>query len=146
MLLFMQVVQGTAMAQVQKITLSLLVYGFFYDAGVYCNFYISSANKMTVLSGQQEVGTVSVYGNDGSEIICSIIGGADENKFSIDSATGVLHFITAPDVSDPQDRNGDITYRVRVKAKHPNIFDSMTISVTVKNSSAIVPIISYMLF
>lgn len=44
----------------------------------------------------------------------SIIGGADASRFAIDSDTGVLIFINAPDADEPLDQLGDNTYYVTV--------------------------------
>jgi hypothetical protein len=46
----------------------------------------------------------------------SIVGGADQAKFSIDSTSGALRFIDAPDFELPTDAGGDNVYAVTVQA------------------------------
>ncbi|MET0393442.1 MAG: cadherin domain-containing protein, partial [Chitinophagaceae bacterium] len=54
-------------------------------------------------------------------VTMSIVPGADAGLFSLDPATGVLRFITAPDFENPGDANGDNIYEVSVR-----IFDGST--------------------
>ncbi|HEU5077587.1 MAG TPA: DUF4347 domain-containing protein [Opitutaceae bacterium] len=46
----------------------------------------------------------------------SIVGGADQAKFTIDPNTGALHFVSAPDFENPTDSDGNNTYLVKVRA------------------------------
>lgn len=46
----------------------------------------------------------------------SITGGTDESSFGINSATGVLYFVSAPDYEVSSDANGDHVYEVVVRA------------------------------
>jgi Repeat of unknown function (DUF5648)/Cadherin domain len=46
----------------------------------------------------------------------SISGGADASKFAIDTSTGALSFVTAPNFEAPTDVGGDNVYDVTVKA------------------------------
>ena len=66
----------------------------------------------------------------------SIIGGADAALFSINSATGVLRFITAPNFEVPTDANGNNVYEVTVQANDGsalNNIDTQAITVTITN-------------
>jgi Ca2+-binding RTX toxin-like protein len=65
----------------------------------------------------------------------SIVGGADQGKFAINSSTGVLTFISAPDYEAPADANADNVYEVTVRASDGTLFDDQTISVTVTNQN-----------
>ena len=107
-----------------------------------CSFYFESPNTMSVSSGKTEVGVVEV--NTGSATY-SIVGVADGDKFTITSPGGILSFITAPDYAHPTDANGDNVYRVQIKAVSGIFEDIQTISVRVKNSAALVPIVNYLL-
>src|SRR4051812_6830479 len=51
----------------------------------------------------------------GATLTYSIVGGADAAKFTIDSATGALAFVSAPDYESPTDAGGDNVYDVTVK-------------------------------
>lgn len=78
---------------------------------------------------------------DADTITFSIIGGADAAKLTIDSATGVLRFITAPNYGStllgsllgaPGDANGDNIYEVTVQANDgKGGIDTQAISITV---------------
>ncbi|MFM9964548.1 MAG: DUF2341 domain-containing protein [Planctomycetaceae bacterium] len=62
----------------------------------------------------------------------SISGGADAAKFTINSATGVLRFVSAPDFETPTDVGGDNVYDVTVQASDgAGLTDSQDIAVSV---------------
>ena len=61
----------------------------------------------------------------------SISGGADAVKFAIDTATGELTFISAPDFESPTDFNTDNVYEVTVEVTDGDRTDTQDISVTV---------------
>ncbi|MCI0749754.1 MAG: cadherin domain-containing protein, partial [Nevskiales bacterium] len=61
----------------------------------------------------------------------SIVGGADAALFTIDSGTGVLSFISAPDFEVPGDDDGDNTYDVTVQASDGTRTDTQALSVEV---------------
>ena len=46
----------------------------------------------------------------------ALAGGADQGKFSLNTTTGVLAFVTAPNFELPSDSNGDNVYQVSVSA------------------------------
>ena len=63
-------------------------------------------------------------------------GGADAAKFSIDPATGMLRFVSAPNFEAPTDANGDNVYDVTVKVTDSNgLFDTQAIAVTVTDAN-----------
>ncbi|MGE4588028.1 MAG: cadherin domain-containing protein [Acidaminococcaceae bacterium] len=66
----------------------------------------------------------------------SIVGGADAAKFTINSSTGELSFITAPNYEEPTDANEDGIYHVNVQVAdgHGGI-DIQTISITVTDAN-----------
>ncbi|PLX34186.1 MAG: hypothetical protein C0605_14420, partial [Hyphomicrobiales bacterium] len=87
-----------------------------------------------VAENQTGVTTVTSTDPDGGTPVYSISGGADAGKFSIDSATGVLSFITAPDFETPTDTGGDNVYDVQVQVSDGNGgTDVQDIAVTVTN-------------
>lgn len=64
------------------------------------------------------------------------LSGADVAKFSIDSSTGVLSFISAPDFETPTDADTDNVYEVTVTVTDDGaglLTDSQALSVTVTN-------------
>ncbi len=64
----------------------------------------------------------------------SISGGDDAAKFTINSSTGVLSFLAAPDFETPTDVGGDNVYDVIVEVTDGTFTDSQAISVTVNDS------------
>ena len=60
-----------------------------------------------------------------------ISGGTDAAKFTLDSSSGVLEFISAPDFENPTDANGDNIYNVRVTVTDGSLSDMQAIAVTV---------------
>ncbi len=55
---------------------------------------------------------------DGDSSIFRLLGGVDANKFSINSNTGELSFINAPDFESPDDSDIDNTYIVNIEARN----------------------------
>lgn len=85
-------------------------------------------SKLSIFSGAEEdsfvvhldelttaVTTIVVINNI-RRVIYSIIGGADRTSFTLDSATGVLEFVTPPVFDTPTDTDVDGTYEVLVQA------------------------------
>jgi VCBS repeat-containing protein len=66
-------------------------------------------------------------------LIYSISGGADADKFAINSSTGALSFVAAPNYEAPADANGDNTYEVIVQVSDGSLTDTQAISVSVSN-------------
>lgn len=79
------------------------------------------------------VTTVAAADPENAAVTYSISGGADSAKFTIDSATGVLAFIAAPDFETPADAGFNNVYDVVVMASDGIFADSQTIAVTVTN-------------
>ncbi len=79
------------------------------------------------------VTTVAATDEDaGSSLTYSLAGGADQGLFAIDSLTGVLTFIAAPDFEAPGDADGDNKYEVTVQvADGKGGFDTQDITVEV---------------
>ncbi len=90
----------------------------------------------SVAENQTAVTTVHATDPDNgpvTPIAYSIVGGDDQAKFAINSTTGVLTFITAPDFENPTDTStaGNNTYIVTVQASDGAAIDQQTITVTV---------------
>jgi Ca2+-binding RTX toxin-like protein len=63
----------------------------------------------------------------------ALVGGVDQDKFTIDPDTGVLRLVGAPDFEAPGDKDGDNVYQVIVQASDGFTVDTQTISVKVAN-------------
>ena len=77
------------------------------------------------------VTTVTGTDPDGDTLTFSISGGADAAKFAINSVTGVLVFITAPDFEHPTDADADNVYEVTVQVGDGLLIAGQSLRVTV---------------
>ena len=89
-----------------------------------------------VAEGQTVVGTVIATDGDGDTITYELTGGADRSSFTIDAASGVLAFNTAPDFESPTDAGGNNVYVVVVTATAGGEIAFQTVTVTVTNKNA----------
>jgi uncharacterized repeat protein (TIGR01451 family)/fimbrial isopeptide formation D2 family protein len=81
------------------------------------------------------VTTVTSTDVDGGTAVYSISGGADAAKFTINSSTGVLTFVTAPNYESPTDSGGNNVYDVTVQVSDGSLTDTQAIAVTVTNAN-----------
>ncbi|MFO1019827.1 MAG: cadherin-like domain-containing protein [Planctomycetales bacterium] len=71
--------------------------------------------------------------DSGASLTYSIVGGADAAKFAINSTTGVLNFVSAPNFDAPGDFDLNNIYDVVVQVSDGVLTDSQAIAVTVAN-------------
>ncbi|MDB5469835.1 MAG: hypothetical protein JWR84_1395 [Caulobacter sp.] len=71
----------------------------------------------------------------GAMLTYSISGGADAARFTINSLTGVLAFVSAPNFEAPTDSNLDNVYQVVVQVSDGVLTDSQNLSVTITNAN-----------
>ncbi|UVT18916.1 MAG: cadherin domain-containing protein [Nitrospira sp.] len=72
----------------------------------------------------------------GQTLTYSLSGGADAAEFTIDSSTGALSFLTAPNFEAPTDSGGDNTYDVTVQVDDSNGgTDTQTLAIVVTNAN-----------
>lgn len=90
---------------------------------------ISSAENHTAVT------TITATDAELDALTFSVTGGADAARFNVDSSTGELSFLTAPDFEAPGDANADNIYEVIVEVDdgHGGT-DAQTITVTVTNA------------
>ncbi|WP_192357609.1 beta strand repeat-containing protein [Mesorhizobium mediterraneum] len=87
---------------------------------------------ITVTATDPDVGQTLAY---------SIVGGADEDLFTIDDASGAVSFLSAPDFETPADADGNNVYEVQVQvADGDGGFDTQTLLVTVTNANDNAPV------
>ena len=72
-----------------------------------------------------------------ASLVYSITGGVDAAKFSINSNSGVLQFVTAPNFEAPTDFNGDNIYEVVVQVSDGSAVDTQSLLVTVTDVSTV---------
>ena len=70
------------------------------------------------------------------------MGGADQGRFTINSTTGALSFITAPNYEAPADADANNSYIVQVQASDGTFSDVQTITVNVINVNENTPVIT----
>lgn len=97
---------------------------------------------VAVDENQSAVTVVTADDPDGPELTYSIAGGADAAQFTIEAATGVLAFVTAPDFEAPTDANHDNLYAVTVRVSDGDNVDTQALSVSVANLNDNVPVIT----
>jgi hypothetical protein len=90
--------------------------------------------NVSVVERTAAVTTVVAADPDGPTLSYSIVGGADAAKFQIDSATGALSFITAPNFDIPADADHNNSYIVQVRASDGSLTDDQTITVNVTDN------------
>jgi hypothetical protein len=112
------------------------------DAPVIGSDGAGSSASIAVAEGQTVVTTVTSSDVDGGTAMYSIGGGADAARFVIDSATGVLSFVAAPDFEAPTDAGGDNVYDVTVQVSDGALTDSQNIAVTVTAVNDNAPVIT----
>ena len=94
---------------------------------------ITSANSASVAENTTTVMTVTATDSDvpTQTLTYSIVGGNDAARFTIDSSTGALQFVTAPNYESPNDTGGDRIYNVTVQVSDGNLASTQAITVTV---------------
>ncbi len=73
-----------------------------------------SLSNNTPLENQTAIGTISATEPFGQSITYAITSGADKDFFAIDSASGVLSFVSALNFEEPEDSNTNNIYTVTV--------------------------------
>lgn len=96
--------------------------------------------KASVTLAEKLKGVTTVKASDvdgGTELAYAIVGGADAQKFKIDSRTGALSFKAATDFEKPGDKNKDNKYDVTVTTSDGQAVDTQAITVAVKNAKGV---------
>lgn len=92
---------------------------------------INSPNTAAVPENTTAVLSVIAVDPEGRFPLYGITGGTDQAKFSINSFTGALTFVAAPDFENPTDPNHDNIYEVQITASDGISLAQQTIAVTV---------------
>ena len=105
------------------------------DAPVITSNGGGATSAVNVVENVTAVTTVVATDAENDSIVYSISGGADASKFTIDSVTGALSFVAAPDFENPTDVGLNNVYDVEVTATANGADDTQLISVTVTDVS-----------
>ncbi|HMJ92783.1 MAG TPA: cadherin domain-containing protein, partial [Allosphingosinicella sp.] len=103
---------------------------------------ITSGGAFSIVENSRSITSVTALDLDGTAPIYAIAGGADASLFAIDSATGALSFISAPDYEAPADAGGNNVYDVVVAASDGIFTDTKALTVTVGNARDAAPVIA----
>ena len=85
--------------------------------------------SVSIAENSTAVTTVTASGT--TPLTFSLVGGADQAKFTINSTTGVLTFASAPDFETPTDSGANNVYDVTVRVSNSSGTDDQAIAVTV---------------
>lgn len=85
-----------------------------------------------VTEGLTDAGTLMAFDVEGDPIRFAVAGGPDADLFTVDSITGELRFIAAPDFELPEDADQDNVYRVDIEASDPFGATTQTVEVRVE--------------
>jgi Ca2+-binding RTX toxin-like protein len=90
---------------------------------------------LTVIEGAALASRVLAVDPENAAIAYSIAGGADAGRFTIDTATGQIAFLSAPDFETPGDANGDNVYELVVSATDGAFTDVQTLTISIADRS-----------
>ena len=96
---------------------------------------ITSGGAFSVPENSTGVTTVTATDAEGNVLTYSISGGSDADKFWIDSGTGILTFVSAPNFESPIDVGADNVYNLTVQVADGVLAATKDIAVTVTNVS-----------
>ena len=102
----------------------------------------TNASVVSVVENTTAVVTVQALDADGDAIVYSITGGNDQAAFSINSSTGDLAFLTAPDYETPGAAGGENSYVLIITADDDLSVVEQNILVSVTNADDNPPVAS----
>ena len=93
----------------------------------------TSTASTTIDENSLIVYTASGTDPDGGTLAFSIVGGADAALFAINSSSGSLSFIAAPDYENPTDSNSDNNYRITLQLSDGSARIELDLVISVKD-------------
>ena len=103
---------------------------------------ITTDASFDIYENQKAVTTVHATDLDSPTLTYSIAGGADASKFTINSTTGALSFVNAPDYENPTDSSPYNSYLVNVQVSDGTNSTTQLITVNVKDVNEFTPTIT----
>ena len=79
---------------------------------------VLGSSTFSILENSTAITTVAASDADGDDLTFSLTNSTDSSFFTLDSSSGVLAFVSAPDFESAQDSNSDNTYDLEL-----NVFD-----------------------
>ena len=98
--------------------------------------FTSSSSVSVAENTSGSIYTASATDSDGDSLTFSISGGNDQSQFSINSSSGELSFVAAPDYEAPSDSGSDNSYQVTLNVSDGEASDSLELTVSVTDISA----------
>lgn len=98
--------------------------------------FTNTAAAVSIKENQTVVQTVQATDDLGGVVTYSITSGADQALFAVDTNTGAVTFVSAPDYDNPSDADTNNVYDVEVTATSPNGSQAFTMSVTVTEDNS----------
>lgn len=95
---------------------------------------ITSAKTLSIAENTTLVTTVLATDPEGTSPVFSIVGGPDQNKFTI-SPQGVLTFVDPPDFEHPSDHDANNTYSIIIRASDGTLWNEETFTITITDGS-----------
>ncbi|WP_147395451.1 cadherin repeat domain-containing protein [Altericroceibacterium spongiae] len=93
---------------------------------------ILTSQTISLIENRNVVADISGVDLENDQVTYAITGGNDGLLFKINSNTGALEFVDAPDYENPADSNGDNVYEVEVSASDSNgAISTRLLSVTI---------------
>ncbi|WGM40739.1 cadherin domain-containing protein [Caulobacter sp. NIBR1757] len=102
----------------------------------------TSAAYDVVSGATGPIANAAVDPDAGATLTWSIIGGADQGFFVIDSTTGALNFAAPPNVANPLDTGSNNIYQVQIRVSDGARTDVQTLNVRVTAPGASAPVIN----
>ncbi|MET0393409.1 MAG: cadherin domain-containing protein [Chitinophagaceae bacterium] len=102
----------------------------------------NAAVTLPVPENTTVVTTATATDADAGTLTYSLAGGEDAAKFTVNSSTGELSFITAPDFEQPGDANGDNTYIVTVQVSDGDLTATQRFKIKVTDANDHAPVIT----
>ena len=96
---------------------------------------VTSSDSASVPENTAFVLNVTASDLEGRLVTFGIVGGADQDKLTINSFTGALNLIALPDFENPTDANHDNIYEVKVAVSDGTNLTQQTIAVTVTDTN-----------
>ena len=92
-----------------------------------------STSSFSIAEGSTAIGTIAASDPDASSTLSYTISGTDSSKFSINTSSGAVVFLSPPDFESPTDNGLDNTYNFTVTVSDGSLSSTQSIAVAVGN-------------
>ena len=102
------------------------------------NISTAASDATHAISQAENISSITTYTGsdvDAATTLTWSISGTDASFFAIDSSSGVLTFISAPDFESAQDNGANNTYVVTITLSDGSLTDTQTLTVSITNAN-----------